>query len=1014
MKKGWRLLIIVLGSLVLLLVLLTTGVALILSPERLTGMINRYAGQYLNASVTLSEARVNILKNYPNLTITLKDGQIIVPCPDPEKAWEDSLLTFNKIEAVIRPLSLIRKRLLIPSLTLEHTAIRLFTNTADTSNWEIFKGRSRDTLSAGYTYSIGKLSASDTLLFSYEDMADTVIYRVNIREMTAKSPLTGSALKAGIDSYSNTLIVGKDTLFHRIPFLVRGYITLENNFDDYYFRDCETVLGNVPLYINGFMGLRPDSLELKAICRIDSTCFEDFSEAVPDRILPPGMIQAPDLPLSLEVQLNGAYYYGSGEFPVYAARLEAGPGSLSYVPLKLVFPSFQTGISSSFDPHKGDEGTLNVHYLEAVSPAWNVSLAGTLSSMFLDPSVQVSAKTHFILDSLGSLVTDLPRHTAKGEVNALLEADCRLSDLNFTGLGHVMLRADVSTNGFSLDIPSDSLFCLAGTTRIRAAADPGKALDADLATDSLHIRYKGRELAKMSQTVLTAKSTPGMFTRDSTRVQPLEGTISGNHLDVFINDTTRIGVDQGLLAFSMRPDQQDERVPYIETRLDAAGARGEYGVHNISLSDLTFSAGLTYNRRWVNRRDSLIRTSRRSSDSRRTPRIQHEFSYADLAFDLDRESRGLLRKWDINGALQASGIHLVTPSLPLHTQMHSLNMTLDGDHLEITNTRVKAGRSDLLLNGYIENIRRVLLGRGTLNMNFDLQSDTLDTNELIKAIGTGPGSGSADLLIIPGNISLQVVLAVSNAYYHHLQMTNLHGMLRAADRYLQLDGLEASSNAGDISINALYATPDKNNLQAGLDIEMKDVLLEEVTRLLPSMDTLFPMINSFRGLADVQLSVTSGIDTQMNLKFSTLRGACRIAGYGLVLLDGQTFSDISRKLMFRKKALNLIDSIRVEATMADNRIDVFPFIMEMDRYRAAIAGSHNIDRTFHYHISMLRSPVPFRFGLDVRGTPDDYDIDLGRIRFTDERIPVLSYRIDSIRVNLRETIRSYFENYTFD
>jgi hypothetical protein len=494
----------------------------------------------------------------------------------------------------------------------------------------------------------------------------------------------------------------------------------------------------------------------------------------------------------------------------------------------------------------------------------------------------------------------------------------------------------------------------------------------------------------------------------------LEGVLKAKHLAVFINDTVRFGVDQGFLAFTMRADDQDQRIPFIDARLEANRAHGVYGIHTASLSDLNLSAGLTYNRQWVNRRDSLVRTTRRSSDRRRTPRIQHEFSYADLDFDLDRETRSLLRKWDINGALQASGIRVVTPSLPLHTHMHSLNITLDGDRLEITNTQVKAGRSDLLLNGYVENIRRVLLGRGTLNMNFDLQSDTLDTNELIKAFSIEPGPGSGDLLIVPGNINLQVVMAVSNAYYRHLQMTNLHGLLRASNRYLQLDGLEASSNAGDISINALYATPDKDNLRAGLDIEMKDVLLEEVTRLLPSMDTLFPMINSFRGLADVQISVTSGLDAQMNLKFSTLTGACRIAGYGLVLLDGQTFSDISRKLMFRKKALNLIDSIHVEATMADNRIDVFPFIMQMDRYRAAIAGSHNIDRTFHYHISMLRSPVPFRFGLDVRGTTDDYDIDLGRTRFTDERIPVLSYRIDSIRVNLRESIRSYFENFTFD
>ncbi|HPQ56960.1 MAG TPA: AsmA family protein, partial [Bacteroidales bacterium] len=796
MKKGWRLLIFVTGSLVLLSVILTTAVALILSPERLTGLINRYANQYLDATVSLSEASVNVLKNYPNVTITLENGQIIVPSPDPEKAWEDSLLTFNKIEAVIRPLSLIRKRLLIPSLYLENTSIRLFTNTGDRSNWEIFADTSGNTTSAGFTYSIGKLSASDTLHFAYEDLADTVIYRVSIREMTAKSPLTGSALQTDIDSYSNTLIVGKDTLFNRIPFLVKGYITLENNFDDYYFRDCETVLGNVPLYINGFMGLRPDSLELKALCRVDSTGFEDFSDAVPDMILPPNLIKAPDMPLSLEVQLNGAYCYGSGEFPVYSAHLEAGPGSLSYIPLKLVFPSFLAKISSSFDPQKGDEGTLSVHGLDVDSPALKVSLAGTVSSMFRDPSVKVSAKTHFVLDSLGSLLTDLPRHTAKGDVNALLEADCKISDLNFTGLGNLLLKADVSTKGFSLDIPSDSIFCRAGTTRIRAAIDPGKALDADLTTDSLKILYKGRELADISQTVLTAKSTPGMFTRDSTRVQPLEGVLNAKHLAVFINDTVRLGVDQGFLAFTMRADDQDQRIPYIDARLEATRAHGVYGIHSASLSGLNLTAGLTYNQRWLQRRDSLIRTSLRSSDRRRSPRIQHEFSYADLDFDLDRETRGLLRKWDINGILQTSGVTLASPLFPLHTQMHSLKMTLNGNRLEVTDTRIKAGRSDLLLKGYVENIRRVLLGRGILTMNFDLQSDTLDTNELIKALSTESESGSDKLLIVPGNINLQVVLAVSNAYYRHLQMTNLHGLLRTADRYLQLDGLEASSNAG--------------------------------------------------------------------------------------------------------------------------------------------------------------------------------------------------------------------------
>ena len=112
----------------------------------------------------------------------------------------------------------------------------------------------------------------------------------------------------------------------------------------------------------------------------------------------------------------------------------------------------------------------------------------------------------------------------------------------------------------------------------------------------------------------------------------------------------------------------------------------------------------------------------------------------------------------------------------------------------------------------------------------------------------------------------------------------------------------------------MYATPSVNDLSVGLDMEMHDILLEEVTRLLPSMDTLFPMISSFRGLADIQISATSQLDTGMNLVLSSLTGACRIKGDGLVLLDGETFSEISRKLMFRK-SLNLIDSIRAEATL---------------------------------------------------------------------------------------------------
>lgn len=1037
MKKGWRVFLAVLGSLLGLVVAVLITLTIMLTPSRLTGLINRYASHYLQADISVAEASLDLIKDFPDLSLVLKEGTIIVPAPEGKLKWIDSLLVFRKMEVSLRPAALLRKMVFISQLSLEHASIHLFTNLEDRSNWDIFPD-SKDTLSPGYDVAFGKLSVTDTLHFTYHDYKDTVYYSVSISEMTADIPFSGTGHQVDIHSYSNTLIVGKNLLFDRIPFIVKGGISLENNFDDYYFRDCETVLGNVPLYINGFMGLRKDSLELKGVCRVDSTGFTDLYNAIPKNLLPARSPVTSSMPIKdLEVILKGAYHYDSGEFPVYSARITAGPGRITYLPSNITIPEFKAVLASSYHPAKGDFGTLSVNGLEAESPALQLSLQGVLSSFFREPAVSLSAGMNVHLDRLSELIGEMEAHDAHGDMAIDLNADFRLKDLDPSRLGNVMLLAYLRTDGFTLDLPADSIYCRANTTQLQLGITPGTALDLNLIADSLNIRYRGRELAALSETVLTAGSTPGMFTRDTTQVKPIAGFLQSRTLQVFVNDSTRIMINHGNIVFSLKPDDRDQAIPVVDFELDSRSAGGVYGLHRGRISNLYLKANLTQNRR-----DTI-------PDGRTDTR--HEFAYADLDMGLERKNRGLLRKWNVNGTLQADGMQLATPLFPVRTQVRNTHLVLQDDRLEIINTQIKAGHSDLLLNGYLTDIRRVLLGHGSLGLNFDLQSDTLDCNELIRVVNAGISfadsldskeksilqekilhvesekqlekiiSSGIDqqktyekLLIVPGNVNLQVVLAVSNAYYRSLQMKGLHGMLRAADRYLQLDQLQASSNAGDICINGLYATPDKNNLHVGLDIEMQNVLLEQVIRLLPPMDTLFPMISSFKGLADVQISATSQLDTNMNLVLSSFKGACRIKGDGLVLLDGKTFSEISRKLMFRKKALNLIDNIRVEAAVADNRIDVFPFIMEIDRYRTAIAGSHKMDGTFHYHISLLKSPVPFRFGLNVYGTPDDYKIDLGRSRFTDQHIPVLSYRIDSIRVNLKETISNYFKNFTFE
>ena len=54
---------------------------------------------------------------------------------------------------------------------------------------------------------------------------------------------------------------------------------------------------------------------------------------------------------------------------------------------------------------------------------------------------------------------------------------------------------------------------------------------------------------------------------------------------------------------------------------------------------------------------------------------------------------------------------------------------------------------------------------------------------------------------------------------------------------------------------------------------------------------------------------------------------------------GETFSEISKMLMFKNKERNLIDSVAVDFRIKDGMIEVFPFLVEVDRYKVAVGES---------------------------------------------------------------------------
>jgi len=191
----------------------------------------------------------------------------------------------------------------------------------------------------------------------------------------------------------------------------------------------------------------------------------------------------------------------------------------------------------------------------------------------------------------------------------------------------------------------------------------------------------------------------------------------------------------------------------------------------------------------------------------------------------------------------------------------------------------------------------------------------------------------------------------------------------------------------------------------GLECKMMNVEIEELLKMIPDIDSMMPMLRSFRGKGEFHMAVETYMDSLYNPKKSTIRGAASIKGQDLVLMDGPTFSEIAKTLRFNKKTNNKVDSLSAEFTVFKQEVDVYPFLIVMDKYKAVIAGRHNLDLSFDYHVSVVDSPLPLKFGINITGTMDDMKYGLAKCRFAELYRPTARYEVKNKQLELRQMIR---------
>lgn len=1052
-KKIILTIVLVLLGIVFLLPIIAFGVLrwAVLAPEKLTPLVTQEANAYLNdARLECDEVELTYFETYPYFGVKLINGRIInetdsLPC--------DTLVSFKRTIVAINPTYIFNsKRIAVELFFIDTPRFYGYIAPDGKANWEIVQ--STDTTAQDTTQQqplppidLKKVRIKSGRLV-YDDRQQDLYTEVNGFYLNLKGSFANQDSENGVrlETGSSSILFDSPayTLSNHLRMDFKSELSWTYMMREITLKDAELRVNDLPFKASGSIKRReagqPSLVDLGF--NLNILDLNEILHFIPEQYLKNRDKMAATGSILLEGKIQGEV--GDSVVPSLDLCCKIDNGSYHVEGVQQGIDSLRMDVDLAFNGPCPDSSFVKVEELVVKGRNISLDVKGSAYNLFDNPAIRSKIKGNVNLTQLAKDFLNPDTIILEGEMSADLTTAFTVNDLLDSNMSKVeadgalnIERFKATSPVFGLDAYIAGLSLKAGSAKKESRyMQTDELLASNLQIDTLNIQYKENINSRISHLELRVNTARNI---DTTAVIPVTTWMTIGQLRSKLPDSTWLVLKNTTLDGGIKASANNKRIPKAGFRLRmdtlkyfmVAARTGAV----LSNSQFTLEA-LPYRDAVKQRLEQSARNRRRAAIRQASARGQRDTT---AVADTSATSR-LLRRWEARGKINFDKLRLFSRYFPIPMYMEGTNVEYNTNRITLKDARLHLGKSDLRLNGQLSQLRAAALRGGTLKGKLTVQSDLIDCNQLLLAMNRGARFAEADekapasfntdsitaleyqnmeigaqdtlrtdtttqLMIIPKFLDLSLRTDAKRIQFKDLELENVVGEVVVRDQVLNLSELRMNSNIGDGSLTMVYSTPDEAHASMGLELGLNKILVNKLIDLFPSMDTLVPMLRSFEGVVDCQITATCQTDSTMSVLLPTLNASCFMRGKDMVLLDGETFAEISKTLMFKNKKRNLIDSIAVDLAIKDSKIEVFPFLVEMDRYKVAVGGTHNMDMTFDYHLSVLKSPVPFKLGIDITGNLDDFKFKIVRCKYKDFLQPAKQAELDSTRRNVRELIR---------
>ena len=1025
MKRVWKIIGITLGSLLgVVLLVISVALWLVFTPKRLTPIVRQVADKIITAEHEVGQVELTFFSTFPDFGLRAEGLTIVNPMVG---AQCDTLLSAPEVVATVDVMAFLRdENLIVKELSLREAVVNAYLSANGKTNFDVFALPEDTTADEDTTAFVLPFKGLQVDKLSIEARGITLVDEAD----SLSASLFGTSVAATVGGWDDILLVlsapdvsatmGGTQYADHLCVSATLPIGVSK-------REATVVKTNAPivlsvneftLTLSGMVSLG-DSIALDAKASLDDWQISSLLMLLPSSLTEDLLRDITvDGSVSLNAHVQGVY--GDSVMPVVDAEIALSDGMGRYSGLPYTLENVGLVADAHIDLNDSTASRLHIRSLAANTLSSSVEAQGDVSELMGDMLLDLRLKADVSLPDIAYFLPETLH--ADGHVGGNVAAKIRLSDLTAMRLAKGRISGDLRLRDIA--VQNDSLSVQLPDTRLGLQIPNPKPsrkqvgwLYAEIQPDSLSLDMTGMLTATLGHASMQVE------TNDILSSNVLCATVdvaSEAVLHAAMDSIEATVLAPRLTAYAAYDTRDTTAIPTLEANLAFADLQAVYTDIHAHLKGSSLAANLSRTKR--------DKSAPRFSAALATAGVQAEIG-SDIAMTTDSlrieaaaryNSKGnnLLLQWNprLNISL-SNGVAQLPEMLPMPVYIPQITFAYSNKLCEIAQSQIRLGNSDFALSGEVKNIGKWLRKKAVLEGELNFVSEKTDVNEMLALFsaeedasltaGETPSSPEvaseeAEPFLVPKDVDLALNTHIKEAHFFDETAHDLKGRIYVRNGILVLEEVGFVCDAARMQLTAMYKTPRRDHIYVGLDYHMLDVDIHELIHLIPQIDSMMPMLRSFKGKAEFHLAAETFTNAKYELKPSTIRGAASIFAKDLVVLDNETFSKISKLLLFNKKTENKIDSISAEMTLYKKEIDVYPLCVSLDNYMVALGGRHNLDMTFNYDINVLS---PIYLGVNVSGNLDDLKIKLAKCKYAQDFKPLFHGKVDTQTAELRTMIR---------